>query len=154
MHLPKLNFPEITFRFKENKNGGKQIFDCIRKKFVDLTPEEWVRQNLIRYLIDEKKVPTSLIAVEKQLLLNGTKRRTDIVVYNSTLTPILIVECKAPSISLNQSTINQALAYNMVLTVPFIILSNGLLHICIKYDNEKATLLKEIFSFDEMLNSL
>ena len=80
----QIDYPKHQFRIKEE--GSKEyIFDEVRKVWIRLTPEEWVRQNLIRYLIDEKKVPTSLIAVEKQLLLNGTKRRTDIVVYNSIL---------------------------------------------------------------------
>ncbi len=152
MILPKLNFPETVFRFKESKNGSKQIFDCIRKKFVDLTPEEWVRQNLVYYLVNHKQVPVSLMAVEKQLILNGTKRRTDIVVYNSSLAPIFIVECKAPNVELNQSTINQALGYNMVLNVPFVLLSNGMSHICFYFSNKEPVILKEIPLFTEMLS--
>lgn len=150
MILPKLNFPETKFRFKESKNGSKQIFDCIRKKFVDLTPEEWVRQHLVHYLINYKNVPVSLISVEKQLLLNNTKRRTDIVIFNSLLKPLLIVECKAPNISLNQTTINQALGYNIILNVPYILLSNGLSHICFNYLNNVPVILSEIPEFDKM----
>ena len=150
MILPKLNFPEIVFRYKESKSGNKQIFDIVRKKFIDLTPEEWVRQHLVHYLIKFKNVPVSLISIEKQLLLNNTKRRTDIVIFNSLLKPLLIVECKAPDISLNQSTINQALGYNIILNVPFILLSNGLKHICFNYLNNKPIILSEIPEFDRM----
>lgn len=153
MILPKLNFPETTFRFKESKNGSKQIFDAIRKKFVDLTPEEWVRQNLISYLINYKFVPISLISIEKQLILNGTKRRTDIVIYNSKLQPIVIIECKAPNIQLSQATFNQAFGYNMVLNVPYLLLSNGLSHVCVNYINNEPNILLEIPSFKEMIVS-
>lgn len=153
MILPKLNFPETKFRFKESKSGSKQIFDSIRKKFVELTPEEWVRQHLIDYLINHKLVPISLISVEKQLILNGTKRRTDIVIYNSTLQPIVIIECKAPNIQLSQATFNQAFGYNMVLNVPILLLSNGLSHVCVHYINNEPIILSEIPDFDKMQNN-
>jgi type I site-specific restriction endonuclease len=153
MNLPKLNFPEITFRFKTSENAKQQIFDIVRKKFVELTPEEWVRQHLIDYLINHKLVPISLISVEKQLILNGTKRRTDIVIYNSTLQPIVIIECKAPNIQLSQATFNQAFGYNMVLNVPILLLSNGLSHVCVNYINNEPIILSEIPAFDKMQNN-
>ena len=84
---------------------------------------EWVRQHIVHYLINDKQVPTSMISLEKQLILNNTKRRTDIVVFNSNLKPILIIECKAPEIEINQLTVNQALRYNLELKVPFVFLS-------------------------------
>jgi hypothetical protein len=152
MNLQKLNFPDIQTRFKEKPNGQKQIFDGIRKKFVDLTPEEWVRQHLVSYLIQVKNIPPTLISVEKQLVLNGTKRRTDVVVYNSNLKPSLMIECKAPSVNLNQETVNQALGYNLVLDVPFVLLTNGLSHICFQFFHQKATILSEIPSFEDLLN--
>ncbi len=150
MNLPKLNFPTFDFRYKENQQGNTQIFDIVRKKFVDLTPEEWVRQNVCHYLINFKNVPISLISIEKQLTLNNTKRRTDLVIYNTNLNPILICECKAPEIPLNQNTINQVFGYNIVLNVPFILLSNGLSHICIFNDANNARILKNIPDFSEM----
>lgn len=152
MNLQKLNFPDLETRFKEKSNGQKQIFDGIRKKFVDLTPEEWVRQHLVSYLIKIKNIPPSLISVEKQLVLNETKRRTDVVVYNSILSPLLIIECKAPNVILNQETLNQALGYNLVLNVPYVLLTNGLSHICFHYVNQKAIILSEIPSFEELQN--
>jgi len=144
MNLPVLNFPVVEFRFKENAKNTLQLFDIIRKKFVDITPEEWVRQHLIHYLINEKGVPSSMISVEKQLLLNNTKRRTDVVVFNNNLKPLLIVECKAPQIEINQLTINQALRYNLQLNVPNVYLSNGINHVFIRMNEEDAEVIKDI----------
>ena len=152
MNLPELNFPEFEFRFQKNEKGNLQVFDVIRKKFVDVTPEEWVRQHIIRFLITHKEVPSSMISVEKQLLLHNTKRRTDIVIFNSNLRPLLIIECKAPHISIDQLTVNQALRYNLELKVPAIFLSNGLHHIFIKLENESAKVLKEIPDYNTLLN--
>ena len=152
MSLPKLNFPEVEFRFQKNEKGSIQVFDIVRKKFVDITPEEWVRQHIVHFLIQHKQVPASMISIEKQLILNNTKRRTDIVVFNSLLKPILIIECKAPHIEINQLTINQALRYNIELNVPAIFLSNGLQHIFFKLENEAPKVLKDIPDYSSLLN--
>lgn len=155
MALPVLNFPDINVRFKQNDKGMLQLFDNIRKKFVDATPEEWVRQHIIHYLVIHKEVPASVISIEKQLILNGTKRRTDIVVFSPLLKPLLIIECKAPEVSLDQLTIDQALRYNLKLNVPFVFLSNGLGHICVQLENnnpDKPKILKNLPNYREMLN--
>ena len=152
MNLPVLNFPAVTFRFQKNEKGNVQIFDIIRKKFVDATPEEWVRQHIIHYLINHKQVPASMISVEKQLLLNNTKRRTDLVVFNSSLKPILIIECKAPEIEINQLTVNQALRYNLELDVASVFLSNGLSHVFLKLEHNSPEILKEIPNYENLLN--
>lgn len=123
-----LNFPQYSFRIRKNERGAEEIFDRVRKKFVSLTPEEWVRQHLLEFLIREKEVPQSLIAVEKQLKLNSTLKRTDVLVYTNTLQPLLIAECKAPDIVLDEKTMNQALRYNLVYKVPFLLLTNGQQH--------------------------
>ena len=154
MSLPVLNFPIVDFRYKKNEKGTLQIFDVIRKKFMDITPEEWVRQHIIHYLIIYKQVPVSMISIEKQLLLNNTKRRTDIVIYNSNLTTLLIIECKAPQIKIDQLTVNQALRYNMELNVPAIFLSNGLQHIFLKLENQGPKVLKDIPNYENLLNFL
>lgn len=138
--LPVLNFPEIQCRFQTNAKNTLQIFDIARKKFVDLTPEEWVRQHLMHYLIHEKQYPSSALSVEKQLVLNGTKKRYDLVVYNTLLKPLLIVECKAPTIELNQLTIEQVLRYNLSLNVPYILVTNGIKHIVINLKNKEMQL--------------
>jgi type I site-specific restriction endonuclease len=152
VQLPKLNFPEFEFRFQKNEKGNIQIFDIIRKKFIDITPEEWVRQHIVHFLIQHKQVPSSMISIEKQLILNNTKRRTDIVIFNSLLKPLLIIECKAPQIEINQLTINQALRYNIELKVPAIFLSNGLQHVFLKLENEGSKVLKEIPDYQSLLN--
>ena len=152
MNLPVLNFPTVDFRFQKNTKGTLQIFDIIRKKFVDATPEEWVRQHIIHYLINEKEVPASMISVEKQLILNNTKRRTDVVVFNSNLKPILIIECKAPEVEINQLTVNQALRYNLELNVASVFLSNGLNHVFLKLGQNSSEILKQIPNYQMLLN--
>ena len=152
MNLPVLNFPAVDFRFQKNEKGNLQVFDIIRKKFVEATPEEWVRQHIIHYIINHKEVPASMISVEKQLLLNKTKRRTDLVVFNSNLKPILLIECKAPEIEINQFTVNQALRYNLELNVASVFLSNGLNHVFIKIDQNTPEILKEIPNYQNLLN--
>ncbi len=151
MNLPALNFPLVEFRFQNNEKGTLQVFDIIRKKFVDATPEEWVRQHIIHYLMVHKQVPASMISIEKQLILNNTKRRTDVVVYNNALKPLLIIECKAPQIEIDQLTINQAMRYNMQLNVPAVYLSNGLKHIFLKLESGEAKVGKEVPSYENLL---
>jgi len=146
-----LNFPAVDFRFQKNEKGNLQLFDIIRKKFIDVTPEEWVRQHIVHFLIQHKQIPASMISIEKQLILNNTKRRTDIVVFNSNLKPLLIIECKAPEVEINQLTINQALRYNIELQVPYIFLSNGLQHICFKLDADGTKVLKELPDYQNLL---
>lgn len=150
MALPILNFPNIDVRFKKNAKGTLQVFDIIRKKFVDLTPEEWVRQHIIHFLVSEKQVPPSMISVEKQLILNQTKRRTDLVIFNSRMEAVLIIECKAPEVEIDQLTINQALRYNLELKVPFIFLSNGLNHIFIDLRQESPQIIKDIPNYFDL----
>lgn len=150
MALPILNFPNIDVRFKKNAKGTLQVFDIIRKKFVDLTPEEWVRQHIIHFLVSEKQVPPSMISVEKQLILNQTKRRTDLVIFNSRMEAVLIIECKAPEVEIDQLTINQALRYNLELKVPFIFLSNGLNHIFIDLRQESPQIIKNIPNYFDL----
>jgi len=143
--VQKLNLPEYTFRIRE-QDSKKQIFDDFRKKFVTLTPEEWVRQNFLRYLVTEKKYPRSLISVESGLKLYQRRKRTDIVVYDNLGKPLMIVECKAPEVLINQNVFDQIVRYNMALQVNFLILTNGLNHYSctIDYLNQSYQFLKEI----------
>jgi hypothetical protein len=126
--LPKLNFPDYKFKITAATVDGQssKIFDIVRKKYVSLTPEEWVRQNLIQYLINEKQFPASLIAVEAKLKVNELVKRTDLVVYNNMMRPILIGECKAPSVRITQKAFDQAARYNLSLKVKYFVLTNGL----------------------------
>jgi len=134
--MDRLNLPTYSFniKFKEQR---KYIFDFIRKKYVLLTPEEWVRQNFLKYLVEEKKYPASLIAVEKEFKLNTLSKRSDAVVYNRLGQPFLIIECKATNVHINQKVFDQIARYNMKLNVEYLIVTNGLEHYCCKIDVEK-----------------
>jgi len=143
--MQSLNFPEFSFRFKNSENKVS-IFDEIRKKFVILQPEEWVRQHCVQYLIQHKKYPKSLINVEKELKINGLKKRYDIVVFKPNGTIAIIVECKAPKISINQSTFDQIAQYNLKLNADLLMVTNGLNHYYCKMDfeNEAYEFLRDI----------
>ncbi len=133
-----LNLPTYKFKIKSTKNKYV-IFDIVRKKYVSLTPEEWVRQHLIHYLIEEKKYPISLIAIEKQLIINNLTKRTDILVFNSEGMPEIIVECKAPSVKITQHAFDQISRYNLKLNANYLMVSNGLEHFNCKMDTENET---------------
>lgn len=133
--MQALNFPKYSFRFKNSENKVS-IFDSIRKKFVVLQPEEWVRQHCIQFLIKEKGYPISLINIEKELTINSLKKRYDIVVFNSDGTIHLIVECKAPKIAINQNTFDQIARYNLELNATFLMVTNGLNHYYCQMDFE------------------
>lgn len=141
----KLNFPEYSFRFKNSENK-RLIFDPIRKKYIVLTPEEWVRQHALQYLIQEKGFSASLINVEKQLILNNTKKRYDIVIYNADGSIFLIVECKAPTIEITQETFDQIARYNLVTKATYLMVTNGLSHYYCQmdYEQQRYIFLKDI----------
>ncbi|MFS4481754.1 type I restriction enzyme HsdR N-terminal domain-containing protein [Hyunsoonleella sp. 2307UL5-6] len=135
--MHKLNFPTYPFRFKNSENKVL-IFDIIRKKFMVLQPEEWVRQNCIHYLIEDKKYPKSLINVEKALKVNDLKKRYDIVVFKSNGDIKLIVECKAPNVPINQTTFDQIARYNLTLNADYLMVTNGLNHYYCQMDFEHS----------------
>ena len=113
-------------RFKmEKRNGQPFVFDAIRKKWLLLTDEEWVRQNFVQYLIAGMQYPAPLIALEKSLLLNDLKKRFDILVYNAAHQPWMLVECKAPQVTLDDAVLQQVLRYNISIPVPYLIITNG-----------------------------
>lgn len=143
--MQNLNFPTYTFRFKNNENKVS-IFDSIRKKFVVLQPEEWVRQHCIQFLIKERGYPKSLINVEKELIVNSLKKRYDIVVFNTDGSIHLIVECKAPKIEIKQNTFDQIARYNLELNATYLMVTNGLNHYYCQMDfkNERYQFLKDI----------
>lgn len=131
--LPVLNLPAFEFSVRE-QGQSRQIYDIVRKRFIALTPEEWVRQNFMRYMIDFLRYPASLLSVERMVKVNGLSQRADIVVYNREGKPWLIVECKAPSVALSQDTFLQAARYNQDLSLPYFVLTNGLEHICLYFN--------------------
>ena len=146
--MQRLNFPVYDFRFKNSENKI-YIFDAIRKKFVVLQPEEWVRQNVVQFLIQNKNYPQSLINVEKQITVNNIKKRYDIVVFDSLGNISLLVECKAPQIPITQSTFDQIAKYNRQLNAQFLMVTNGLQHLYCRMDHvgEKYLFLKHIPDF-------
>jgi len=119
------------------QDGKKAIFDVIRRRYVALTPEEWVRQHFVHFLIAHKGYPKSLMANEIILNLNGMKKRCDTVLYNKDLSAKMILEYKAPHIEINQAVFTQISTYNLVLKVDYLIVSNGLSHYCCKMDYEQ-----------------
>ena len=122
-------------------DGRREVFDIVRNRFVALTPEEWVRQNVIHYLHFELGYPLELLQVEGTITLNGMTRRCDIVVYDSEVRPLVIVECKRETVPLTQKVIDQACRYNLVLHVPYLCLTNGPNQICCKVDFEQKRLM-------------
>ena len=143
--MQKLNFPSYSFRLKSSENKTLML-DIIRKKYVVLTPEEWVRQHVVLFLIEEKKYPISLIAVEKQLKINSLLKRTDVVVFNTNGTPEILIECKAPSVAISQATFDQIARYNLTAQSNYLMVTNGLNHYFCQIDKENETyvFLKEI----------
>lgn len=149
--MQKLNLPEYNFRL-EKENDKYRIFDRTRKKWVALTPEEWVRQNFIMFMIHEKQYPESLIAVEAALKVAKRSKRTDIVVYDNLLNPRMIVECKAPSVKINSDVFDQIVRYNMTLQVNHLVVTNGLDHYYCKlnYQDNSYHFLKELPAFSDL----
>ena len=143
--MRQLNFKQYSFRFK-NRENKPLIFDVVRKKFMVLTPEEWVRQNTIKYLVKELNIPLSLINVEKQIKLHGTIKRYDIVTFNPDGSIHLIVECKADSIKISQDTFDQIARYNLVLKSTFLMVTNGMDHYYCKMDlqNQRYSFLETL----------
>jgi hypothetical protein len=143
--MKKLNFPTYSFRLKNSENNVA-IFDEIRKKFILLTPEEWVRQHTLHYLIQEKKYPKSYINVEKLIKINTLNKRYDIVVFQPNGKIFLLIECKAPEVAITQQTFDQIARYNLVLKAKYLMLTNGINHyFCqMDFENEKYIFLKEL----------
>jgi hypothetical protein len=119
-----VNYPAPSFKIKQ-ENEQHFVFDAIRKTWLVLTEEEWVRQNFIQYLVTELHYPATLIAIEKELELNGLKKRFDVLVYNQQHQPLMLIECKAPQLVLNDAALEQLLRYHISIPVPFLIITNG-----------------------------
>ncbi len=143
--MQNLNFPTYSFRFKNSENNVA-IFDEIRKKFILLTPEEWVRQHTLHYLIQDKNYPKSHINVEKLIKINTLNKRYDIVVFQPNGEIFLLIECKAPEVAISQQTFDQIARYNLTLKAKYLMLTNGINHyFCqMDFENEKYIFLKEL----------
>ncbi len=148
----QLNLPQYNFRIKKAEKNTF-IFDYFRKKWIVLTPEEWVRQNFIRFLTDKMQYPASLIAIERKLSVNGTLKRFDAVVFDTNAKPVVIIEFKAPEVEITQKTFDQASVYNYVLNAPYLFISNGFNHYFCKVNIEagKFVFLENLPTYPELL---
>ncbi|MCP4521311.1 MAG: type I restriction enzyme HsdR N-terminal domain-containing protein [Cytophagales bacterium] len=146
----KLNLPSFDYQLKKI-DDKVCIFDIIRKKYLVLTPEEWVRQNFLHFLISKYQYPKSLITTERGLAYNQLQKRTDIVIYDRNGKPFLVVECKAPDVPINQKTFNQVSVYNQVHKAPYICVTNGMVHYCceINHENNNFSFLKDLPQFSK-----
>ena len=149
----RLNLPPAELKIEAAGAGAVKVYDFIRKKNVALTPEEWVRQHFTNYLVKELRYPAGLMANEVPIVLNGTSRRCDTVVYDRDANPLMIVEYKAPTVTITQETFNQIVRYNMVLKVKYLVVSNGLNHYCcaISYDPPGYSFLENIPEYEKLL---
>ncbi|MCW3787533.1 type I restriction enzyme HsdR N-terminal domain-containing protein [Plebeiibacterium sediminum] len=149
--MQPLNLPTFEFSIKEI-DGKKMIFDTIRKKMVALTPEEWVRQNFLSYLIECKDFPASLMAVETKVNINGLAQRADIVSYNKQRKPVFVVECKAPHIKITNQVFDQVARYNIMLKTRLICVTNGMNHYCalLNQDGRQYNFLEDIPSYKQL----
>jgi len=147
----ELNLPPFDVKLKKEKDSVC-IWDRLRRKFIIITPEEWVRQHFVNYLITNKNYPESLMANEKQVILNNQRKRCDTIVYNQQLDPLVIIEYKSPDIKITQAVFDQIVRYNMVLKVNYLIVSNGMQHFCCKmnYSDQSFVYLPEIPDYNNL----
>ena len=147
----RLNLPQYEINITE-KDGKRMIFDFLRRKYVALTPEEWVRQHFTHYLVEHKGYPKGLLGNEIELHIGNKKLRCDSILYNKVAQPQIIIEYKAPSVQVQQKTFDQISAYNLLLRVDYLIVSNGLQHYCCKmdYEQQKYCFLKDIPNYEKL----
>lgn len=152
--METLNLPKYDFKLR-SEGQRTEIFDPFRKRYVALTPEEWVRQNVLQYLVQEKGFAIGLMSVEHSLKLNGMQKRADAVVFDQQGKPIMVVECKAASVKISQDTFDQIARYNLNLQVPYLFVSNGLEHFCCRIDIGKKTYsyLEKIPDFAQLISN-
>ena len=148
----ELNLPKYGIKIKNDK-GHQSIFDVLRRKYVALTPEEWVRQHFVHFLIEHKGYPKALMANEIQLAIGNKKLRCDSVLYDRTLRPRMIIEYKAPTVNITQKVFDQITIYNMLLHVDYLVVSNGIKHYCCRMDyaNQKYLSLEDIPDYQNLL---
>ncbi len=149
-----LNLPRYDFRIRTRDEKG-EIYDEVRQKYVRLTPEEWVRQHFIQFLLNDRGAPRSLLSVEMGFRYQRMLRRADIVVYDRTGKPLLMVECKAPDVALRQAAFDQVARYNTVVMARYLVITNGLAHYCCAIDHHRHTyrFLDSVPSFEDMLSA-
>lgn len=148
----QLNLPPFDIKLRGTRQSP-QILDVLRHRYVALTPEEWVRQHFVHFLIEHRNFPAALLANEIQLKVAGKTLRADTVLYNKQMRPIMIVEYKAPNIAITQKVFDQITAYNMLLHVDYLVVTNGLQHyiFCISQDGKKYLPLEDVPFYEEIL---
>ncbi|MEZ5001209.1 MAG: type I restriction enzyme HsdR N-terminal domain-containing protein [Bacteroidales bacterium] len=151
--MKELNLPAYSFKLKENSEGQKMIFDRVRKRFVVLTPEEWVRQHFVNFLVNHRDYPAGLLGVEVMFRMNELSRRVDIMVYNNVGNPLLAVECKAPGVKISGEVFDQVVEYNMKFRLNYLLVTNGISHSgCrIDWENNSYTFLDRIPFYNELI---
>jgi type I site-specific restriction endonuclease len=150
--MAELDLSSLDLRIKTEGNI-RMIFDRIRKKYLVLTPEEWVRQHYIEYLLVEKKVPAGLVGIENGLKVNRLAKRADIIVYDKAGAPLLLVECKAGTVKIDSRVFEQIGRYNHSLRVKYLVVTNGMVHYCCRIDHENKSyeFLQEVPVYDELI---
>ncbi|MFH1161471.1 MAG: type I restriction enzyme HsdR N-terminal domain-containing protein [bacterium] len=153
--MDALNLPVFDVRTRSRGDQKQEIWDLVRRKFIALTPEEWVRQHFLNFLIHHRGYPASLIRVEASLVYNRLKKRSDIVTYDKRGKPLLLVECKAPQVAITQEVFNQVALYNSTFTGKYLVVSNGLEHYCSCIDHAKKTwkFLRDIPHYSDICDS-
>lgn len=149
--MERLNLPPYEFKTRQ-ADGKTYILDILRRRFISLTPEEWVRQHFIHYLINHKGYPSALLANEVELKIGQKKLRCDSVLYTRQLAPRIIMEYKSPSVQITQKTFNQIFAYNTLLHADYLVVSNGMTHYCcrIDYENKSYTFLPDMPEYKDL----
>jgi len=147
--MAQLNFPAYDLAIRQT-DGQQLIFDPLRKRYVALTPEEWVRQHVIQYLLQDKGYPSGLVSVEGSISLYKTQKRYDIAAFSRDGVPLLVVECKAPEVSINQGVVDQVVRYNLVLNAPYLFITNGLVHIVLKKEAEGYVQVKQVPRYESL----
>ena len=149
--MQHLNLPDHGVKLRHAADGD-QVWDPVRRKWLVLTPEEWVRQHVLNHLVHDLHCPVSLTAMERVITLNDLTKRADIVVHGRNGKPLLLVECKAPDVKVDQAVFEQAARYNLVFRVDYLLVTNGLLHYCCRVDLDKGTVefLPRLPAFEEM----
>lgn len=150
--LPMLDLPDHGVK-TNRADGGATVFDPVRRKWVALTPEEWVRQHFLQYLVNDLHCPLSLVKVECLLTLNGLTKRADLVVHDRGGAPLALVECKAPGVRLVQAVFDQAARYNLSFKVRWLMVTNGLQHYCCEVDHAQGTVRfhDRLLTYEDML---
>jgi hypothetical protein len=150
--METLNLPTYEFRVDE-REGKRVVYDPVRQTYVRLTPEEWVRQHFVQYLVQEQGVPAGLVAIEASFQYQGQPRRADIIAHDRQGEPLLLVECKAPRVSIGQDAFDQGAGYNLVLGAPFLVVTNGQTHYACRIDFEERSyaFLDDLPRYAEML---